>query len=206
MGDMGKGRFDGRLCAACALTLCWPAPVQAHSLVGTLGVFWAGVVHPLISLDQLGPLLALAIWVVWRARRADALVAFLPVGAFLGAWAAPSGGAFPFLAPAAMVLFGAMAAVRADLASAWIERLAVAAGGLSIGIASAVGAEGFPRILYAIGVALAVASVAAYALLAARHAAEIPRWIETLARSGAAIIATVGIGLFAASFVGWRAP
>ena len=106
-GDGGASRmpFDRRFLAASALALCWPAEAQAHSVVKTLGAFWAGVVHPLISLDQLGVLIALAIWIVWRPRRADVFLAVLPLGAFLGAWGAPSGSLFPLLTPAAMVFF-----------------------------------------------------------------------------------------------------
>jgi len=204
-GDRRASRrpFDRRLYCGSALALCWPAQAQAHNVVKTLGAFWAGVVHPLISPDQLAVLLVLAIWIVWRPRRADAFLAALPLGAFLGAWSAPSGGFFSVLTPAALVLFGAMAAARADLANLWVERFAAVLGGVSIGIANSVGAEDAPRGLFAFGVALTVASVTAYALLAARQAAGIPSWIEAGARSGAAVVATVGIGLFAASLVGW---
>ncbi|MFY9657502.1 MAG: HupE/UreJ family protein [Methylocystis sp.] len=199
----GNRPFDSRLSAACALALCWPAQAQAHNVVKTLGAFWAGVVHPLISIDQLGVLLAFAIWIVWRSRPADAFLVALPAGAFLGAWGAPSGWPFQLLMPVALVFFGAVAATRTHFANVWAERFAAALGGVSIGIASSFGAEDAPRGLFALGVALAVASVTAYALLAARHAAGFPSWIEAGARSGAAVIASVGIGLFAVSVVGW---
>jgi len=199
----GRGPFDSRLCAACVLALCWPTQAQAHNVVKTLGAFWAGVVHPLISPDQLGVLLALAIWIVWRPRRAEIFLAILPLGAFLGAWLAPSGAPFPRLTPAAMAFFGVMAAARVGRAKLWVECLAAAFGGVSVGVASVAGAEDAPRVLFALGVAFAVASLTAYALLAARHLARIPSWIETGARSGAGVIAILGIGLFAASAVGW---
>ena len=102
-----------------------------------------------------------------------------------------------------MAFFGAMAAARVDLANLGVECLAAAFGGVSVGIASAAGAEDAPRGLFALGVALAVASVTAYALLTARQAAATPSWIEAGARSGAGIIAILGIGLFAASAAGW---
>jgi hydrogenase/urease accessory protein HupE len=183
--------------------LFWPAQAQAHSAVKTLGGFWAGVLHPLISLDQLGVLLALAIWIVWRSRPADTLVAVIPAGALLGACGAPGGDGAPLVMPAAMVLFGAMAAAKADLGNVWAEHFAAALGGVSVGIGSAIGAEDYSRILYALGVALPAASIAVYAFLASRHATGIPCWVEAGARSGAAIIAAGGIGLFAASWVGW---
>ena len=202
-GSASRRPFHRRFLAASALALCWPAEAQAHSVVKTLGAFWAGVVHPLISLDQLGVLVALAIWIVWRPRRADVFLAVLPLGAFLGAWVAPSVGPFSLLPPAAMAFFGGIAATRADLANVWMERLAAAIGGIIIGVASAAGADDAPRGLFALGVALVVASVTAYALLAARHLAGIPLWIETGARGGAGVIAILGVGLFAASSIGW---
>ena len=186
-----------------ALTLCWPAQAQAHNVVKTLGAFWAGVVHPLLSPNQLCVLLALAIWIVWRPRRAEVFLAVLPLGAFLGAWLAPSGAPFPLLTPAAMVFFGVMAAAKVGPASLWVECLAATFGGVSIGIASVAGAEDAPRGLFALGVALAVASVTAYALLAARYLARIPFWIEPSAKGVAGVIAILGLGLFAASAVGW---
>lgn len=195
-----------RLSQALATSLCWPAPALAHSALKTLGGFWAGVVHPLISVDQLGVLLALAIWIVWRSRRVGALVAALPTGAFLGAWGAATGSGAPLVAAAAMTFFGVMAAARVDLGSAWAERFAVALGGFIVGVASADGIEEFSRGIYAFGVALAAASIAAYAVLAARRAGSFPRWVEAGARGGAAVIAATGIGLLAANGFGWDAP
>jgi urease accessory protein len=202
----GRGTFDPRLCGACVLALCWPAQAQAHDVVKTLGAFWAGVVHPLISPDQLGVLLALAIWIVWRPRRGEVFLAVLPLGAFLGAWLAPSGAPFPLLTPAAIAFFGVMAAARLNRASLWGECLAAAFGGASVGIASAAGAEDASRGLFALGVALSVASVTAYALLAARQAVAMPPWMEAGARGGAGVIALLGIGLFTASAISWLKP
>jgi hydrogenase/urease accessory protein HupE len=179
-----------------------PAAAEAHTGLQGVGSFWSGVAHLLTSLDQLGFLLGLAIWTGFHDRRFDARVvaaAFAAVfaGVFIGA-------AFAGVRPElGATLAGLMAAVglcgAARLRLGGAPLLAVAAaGGVVVGAAGAEAATGLTLVLFALGGAVAGASVLSYGLLAARRLEA--EWGRIAMRAGASWIAAIGVMVLALSF------
>jgi urease accessory protein len=189
------------------LLLMAPARAEAHTALSGLGSFWAGALHPLLSIDQLAVLLALAVWLGPQQRRADTAVAAVGVGALLGAfgaWAAELKDGAPFAVGVAMTLSGAAGAAAIDSSRAWVAPSAAGLCGLIVGAANAAGVEQLSHGLYALGAALAAASIAAHGLLAVSRASH-PFWVRMAARVGAGVVAASGVALCFFNVFGWRA-
>lgn len=219
MNNAGRGDFPktfrfsmrcertfGALAVALPLLIA-PARADAHTALNGLGSFWAGALHPLLSIDQLAVLLALAVWLGPQQHRADTPVAAVGVGALLGAfgaWAAGLNEGAHFAVGAAMALSGAAGAAAIDPSRAWVAPFAAGLCGLIVGAANAAGVEQLSHGLYALGAALATASIVAHGLLAVSHASH-PFWVKIAARGGAGVVAATGVVLCAFNSFGWRA-
>lgn len=151
----------GGLCAS---------PAQAHSDVASLGVFWSGAVHLLLSFERLALIIVFGIWAGMQRRRANAaFVGAIGLGAFAAALAtrpdvAESHSASA-IAIAGLLLIGAAGVARIQMG---LRTLLIAAACCGM-IAGAIGATGDAirdRALNATALALVAAAVAAYSLMA----------------------------------------
>ncbi|MBM3550319.1 MAG: hypothetical protein FJX45_00865 [Alphaproteobacteria bacterium] len=153
------------------------SPAHAHSEVASLGVFWSGAVHLLLSFERLALVVAFAIWAGTQQQRADAaLVGAIGLGAFAAALATRPQGveshSASMIAIVALVLLGAAGVARIQMG---VRALLIAAGCCGM-IAGAIGATGETirdRAINATALALVAAAATAYALMAASFVA---RW------------------------------
>jgi len=173
-----RNSFLRRLSGVLVLALaCGATPAQAHTEVASLGVFWSGAVHFLLSFERLALVVAFAIWAGMQKQRADAaLVGAIGLGAFVAALAtrpdvAESHSAST-IAIVASVLLGAAALIRYQLRARPVL-IAAACCGLIAGAIGAVGETFRDRALNATALSLVAAAAAAYALMAASFVA---RW------------------------------
>ncbi len=152
-------------------------PAHAHTEFASLGVFWSGAVHFLLSVERPALVVAFAIWAGTQQERADAaLVGAIGLGAFAAALAMRPDGVESHsavtMAIVALVLLGAAGVARLQLG---VRPVLIAA--LFCGlIAGAIGAAGETiedRAINASALALVAAAIAAYALMAASFVA---RW------------------------------
>jgi urease accessory protein len=101
--------IDRRLVPACALVVL-PARAQAHLVDTRLGDFYGGMLHPLGSLDDVLPWLALAILAAFQGPgRARWLLAMVPLGLLAGGGSSlvqPGVTFVPFLNMALIALTG----------------------------------------------------------------------------------------------------
>ncbi len=152
-------------------------PAHAHTEFASLGVFWSGAVHFLLSFERPALVVAFAIWAGMQQQRADAaLVGAIGLGAFAAALAMRPDGVESHstvtIAIIALVLLGAAGVARLQLG---VRPVLIAA--LFCGlVAGAIGAAGETigdRALNASALALVAAAVAAYAFMAESFVA---RW------------------------------
>jgi hypothetical protein len=151
-------------------------PAHAHTEFASLGAFWSGAVHFLLSFERPALVVAFAIWAGTQRQRADAaLVVAIGLGAFAAALATRPDGAgghsAPTIAIAALVLLGAAGVARIQMGARLVLVAAVCCGA----IAGAIGAAGETvgdRAINASAMALVAAAVAAYALMAASFVAQ----------------------------------
>lgn len=171
-----------------------PAVAAAHTAFVALGSFWAGVLHPLTALDEVGVLLGLAAWAGPQPRRRDiGLVGAVLLGCFCGViaaswWRGPFAG--EGLTAVLMVVIGVAGALRLPIGGGALAIVALV-GGSVLGGASAEGMKGVSLGLFAIGAAVASASVLSYALIAAARANA--EWSRIALRAGASWIAAIGL-------------
>lgn len=171
-----KRRFFGGVVLALAFGVC-ATPAPAHTEVASLGVFWSGAVHFLLSFERLALVVAFAIWAGMQKQRVDAaLVGVIGLSAFAAALATRPEVAESHSASAtaivALVLLGAAGVARVQLGAGRVL-IAAACCGLIAGALGAAGETFRDRALNATALSLAAAAAAAYALMAASFVA---RW------------------------------
>ncbi|MGJ0622548.1 MAG: hypothetical protein ACR65Z_17840 [Methylocystis sp.] len=175
-----RKKFTRRLAMAALLALAYGAcatPAHAHTEVASLGVFWSGAVHFLLSFERPALVVAFAIWAGMQKQRADAaLVGAIAIGAFAAALAMRSDGveshSASMIAIVALVLLGAAALTRFQLGARPVLIAALFCG-LVAGAIGATGETIRDRAINASALALVAAALAAYALMAASYVA---RW------------------------------
>jgi urease accessory protein len=203
----GFRRREARLGACLVGAACIaPSAAEAHSAFKTLGSFWSGALHVLTSVDQVGLLLGLTIWACLQRRRSDApIVGALCVGSMAGSlagWA--SGARFDSLvyASALMLLIGVAGAAALDLGAA-LPFFIAACCGVQIGLAVETGAESMQPALFALGAAIAAASVTSYGFIVV--APSYPGWVKIALRAVASWIAAIGLMVLALQLAKLRA-
>lgn len=152
-------------------------PAHAHTEVASLGVFWSGAVHFLLSFERPALVVVFAIWAGMQKQRADAAwVGAIGLGAFAAALATRPDAAESHSAAAtaivALVLLGAAALTRFQLGARPVL-IAAACCGLIAGAIGATGETISDRAINATALSLVAAAAAAYALMAATFVA---RW------------------------------
>jgi hydrogenase/urease accessory protein HupE len=110
-------RKSARLFAILAVAGLFPAQAEAHLMNTGFGPFYDGLAHPLVTPEDLLPVVAIALWAGLGGSRAGRFALFvLPaawlVGLSAGRWLAPEGAAV-WLIPVLTVALGAL--VAADL-------------------------------------------------------------------------------------------
>lgn len=176
--------------AACLAALALPRPAAAHLVQSGLGGFYDGLLHPFVSVGELLPLLALALWAGLRgAGYARWLVLAVPLAwlAGYGLAGSSSPGRTALLAMgAAGVALGILAA-----ANTRVPRVGLLVLGVLVGLAHGVvlGAESSG--LGALGSALAVGCL--LAILGGEVAALRVEWTRVAARVLASWTAAVGL-------------
>lgn len=179
-----------RAAAACAALLLLPRTAHAHLVQSGLGSFYDGLLHPLVSVGELLPLLALALWAGLRgAGHARWLVLSVPLAWLAGyelAGPSPPGRAVLLAVAAAGVVLGLLAAANARVPRAWLLTA-----GILVGLAHgfALGAESSG--LGALGSALTVGCL--LAILAGEVAALRVEWVRIAARVLASWTAAAGL-------------
>jgi urease accessory protein len=176
-----------------APALLAPAIAAAHPIPG-VGDFYSGMLHPLLALDQIVPLIALALLAGQQQRRAAvAVLCVLPVSVVAGAaaglaWKAPA--FLSFLNIAAMVALGLLVALSRPLPQALVCALAAALG-LALGqaLGADITADEAPRFIP--GVALATLVVAVYGIGLVRRL-QAP-WMRIAVRVAGSWVAAIGI-------------
>jgi urease accessory protein len=182
-------RWPSRVPLAAAVFFLIPSVAGAHTAFVALGSFWAGALHPLSALDEIGLIVGLAIWAGLQQRRDM----FLIGSAFAGCFAAAlfiglTGRRFPGEIPIAVL----MVAVGLRLSLGTGPLLAAAAAdGAALGGTSADGVAGVSLGLFALGTAVATASLLSYGLIATRGAGA--EWARIALRAGASWIAAIGL-------------
>jgi len=133
--------------AGCALALSWlvclPDMAAAHLVTTGLGPFFDGFGHLFLTLEDLLPALALALYAGQRGRAEGRAVLFLLPGAWLvgGGIGLVSGLALPpAFAAVSFLLCGGLVALDAQASLRWVRGLAVGLGlvhGMMNGVAMA---------------------------------------------------------------------
>ncbi len=181
--------------AIVGLTAFVPSRAEAHTAFESLGSFWSGVLHVLAALDQLGILLALAIWTGLQRRRINSsIVGAVLICSLLGANLSAALQLHfnaPLLLSGTMFLLGAAAASAVNIAAAWLLVIAAWCGAL-IGSSDAVELGGSQQWVFALGVSIATASTVSYGLIGTTHAPG-RDWLNITFRVGASWIASVGL-------------
>jgi urease accessory protein len=120
------------------LTILLPLTAAAHPMPG-VGDFYAGMLHPIVALDQLLPILALSVLAAQQGKRAARqLLATLPLAIVVGAAASPALSNTHFLGAVplgATVALGLLAAFDKPVSRFAIVPIAAVAG-LCIGAAN----------------------------------------------------------------------
>jgi hydrogenase/urease accessory protein HupE len=164
------------LVPALAYGIC-ASPAHAHTEFASLGVFWSGAAHFLLSFERPALVVAFAIWAGTHKQRADAaLVGAIGLGTFIAGLATRpevvESHSASTIAIVALVLLGAAGIARVQLGARPILIAAVCCGL----IAGAIGATGETirdRVINASALSLVAAAAAAYALMASSYVA---RW------------------------------
>ena len=177
------------MAAGAALALLLPRPAAAHLVQSGLGGFYDGLLHPLVSVGELLPLLALALWSGLRgAGHARWLVLAVPL-----AWLAGYGLSGPAPGRAALLAAGGAGVLLGLLAAAdaRVPRPMLLAVGILVGLThgAVLGAESSG--LGAVGSALTVGCL--LAILGGEVAALRAEWTRVAARVLASWTAAVGL-------------
>ncbi len=189
------------LCAAAVLALL-AHPAQAHIVSSRLGDFYAGAVHPLLTLEDLAQWLALGVLAGMQApRNGRWVVVAFPLGLVLGAALSRLGvlGAPPeLLNSGLLVVLGGLLALALDLPAIAIAALAAVLGVLR----GAANLDGLPAaedaVLVTSGILVsgyAVATLAAAVTLAFRRSGA--PWRAAIVRAAGVGVAGVGCALAA---------
>lgn len=197
--EPARGRARTILLAAALILL--PRAAQAHVAFAQMGSFWAGVLYPLTSLDQVGFLLGLAILASFQRRRSEVrLVAGIFIGCITGTlvghlagWPSDAGASM-----AALMIVVGLAGAACLRVGAWPLVILATAGG-SVSGGSAGGAlAGLSFALFSIGASTALASVLSYGMIATAATARVEAdWTRIALRAGASWIAAIGVMIFA---------
>jgi len=170
-----------------------PAVAAAHPIPG-VGDFYSGMLHPLLSLDQIVPLIALSLLAGQQERRtAITVLLALPLAVIAGAtaglvWKAP--GSLALFNIAAMVALGALVALSRPLPRGLLCSLAVALGlALGFALGAEVTPDEAPRFIP--GAALASLAVAVYGIGLVRWL-KAP-WTRVAVRVAGSWVAAIGI-------------
>lgn len=172
------------------LLLLQTRPAAAHLVQSGLGGFYDGLLHPLVSVGELLPLLALALWAGLRgAGFARWLVLAVPLAWLVGyalAGSSPPGRSLVLAAGVAGVVLGVLGA-----ANARVPLAALLVAGVALGLVQGLmlGREGSD--LGAVGSALTVGCV--IAILGGEVAALRVEWTRIAARVLASWTAAVGL-------------
>ncbi len=172
-----------------------PSRAEAHTAFDSLGSFWAGVLHVLTAVDQLGTLLGLAIWSGLQRRRIDSsVVGAVLICSLLGAGAGGLLGlrfnaALPL--SATMFLLGVAAAAVVRIGAAWLLIIASSCGAL-VGAANVADSPATQPWLFALGLSIAAASTVSYGLIGTAHAPG-REWLTISFRVGASWIGATGL-------------
>jgi urease accessory protein len=185
-----------RIAVFAALCAC-AAPARAHVPAMTLGDFYAGLLHPLTSLEHVLAFVGFALLAGQQGARAQASVLVFPAallaGTALGV-SAPPFAAIDLANLASVVLFGLLVAMAISLPVPVVCTLA-ALGGLVHGYANGVAlASSMTPWLYVPGVAFAGLVVATYGFvildfIGRRNSA----WMPVAVRVAGSWIAAIGI-------------
>lgn len=184
--------------------LLLPAQAEAHVALQTMGSFWSGVAHVLMSLDQVFFLIGLAIWTSFLDRRLDARLigaVFISVfaGVLVGAAIDPEG-RFDVGGIIAALLTAVGLAGAARLRMNAVPVLGFASvGGFVGGAAGGIGSAGLSLGLLSLGGSIASASVLSYSILATRRIGS--EWGRIGLRAGASWIAAIGLMLLAFAMI-----
>jgi hydrogenase/urease accessory protein HupE len=188
--------------AAVVLIAVVPSRAEAHTAFDSLGSFWSGVLHVLTAVEQLGVLLALAIWAGLQPRRIDSsLIGAVLMSSLMGA--AVTGMLelrlnAALLLSATMFLLGAAAASAVRIGAVWLLMIASWCGAL-IGAADVVDSGGSNLWLFALGLSIATASTVSYGLIGTAHAPG-REWLRISFRVGASWIGATGLMVWALEY------
>ncbi len=186
--------------ALCLLLL--PRNLSAHLVNSGLGPFYDGVSHFTLSIEDLLPALALALLAGQRGSRAGRLVLFVLPAAWLAGGllglAVPAASASAVLTTGSFLALGALVALEARLAPAWVAGLAGAVGAVhgylngAAMSAARLGALGLAGVVVTLFVVVALASALVVALRAP--------WTRVAVRVAGSWIAAIGLLLLGWSF------
>ena len=195
---MGKWLF-----AWAALFSLAPDAADAHMAWTGGGAFWGGFLHPLTSVDEVGFLLALGIWLMFNEPRARlwavGTIAVVPALAAIILWR--SGREFPTLPgmAALMIVAGLAGAVRLKAPAALLAVFA-ALGAALIGAETGQAASGLSPGGFIIGASLSPLMLSVYLLEGLRRLKA--EWQGIACRAVASWIAAIGIMMV--TFVLWQ--
>jgi urease accessory protein len=186
-------RWPSRVPVAAAVFFLIPSVAAAHTAFVALGSFWAGALHPLSALDEIGLIVGLAIWAGLQQRRdmfliGSAFAGCLAAALFIGLTDRHFSGEIPIAV--LMVAVGLAGALRLSLGTGPLLAAAAVAGA-ALGGASADGVAGVSLGLFALGTAVATASLLSYGLMASGRAGA--EWTRIALRAGASWIAAIGL-------------
>jgi urease accessory protein len=170
-----------------------PALAAAHPIPG-VGDFYSGMLHPLLSLDQIVPLIALSLLAGQQERRtAIAVLLALPLAVIAGAtaalvWQPPASLALSNIA--AMVVLGALVALSRPLPRGLLCSISIALGlALGLALGSEITLDEAPRFIP--GASLESLAVAVYGIGLVRWL-KAP-WTRIAVRVAGSWVAAIGI-------------
>jgi urease accessory protein len=170
-----------------------PALAAAHPIPG-VGDFYSGMLHPLLSLDQIVPLIALSLLAGQQERRtAIAVLLALPLAVIAGAtaglvWQAPAW--LALFNTAAMVALGALVALSRPLPRTLLCAISIALGlALGLALGSEITLDEAPRFIP--GASLESLAVAVYGIGLVRWL-KAP-WTRIAVRVAGSWVAAIGI-------------
>lgn len=191
-----------RAWAACTVLLAAPATAHAHLTRTGLGPLYDGIVHLLLSFDDLLPVIALALLAGLNGPAAGRRVLFvLPlawlaggVAGYLGAGGVPPDG----VTAVSLLALGGLTAAGVRLSPAWASVLAVVLGllhGGSNGAAIAAAGREASALVGIAGTVFVVVALAAAIVVSLRAA-----WARIAVRVAGGWIAAVGLLLLGWAF------